>query len=117
MLAILAAIKENTAAVRELSLRKETPVGAHGSSPGRADLLLPVLAASVEDKAFSTREVMERAALLDVALRDALAAAGLSNPRQLGKWLRTLEGRQLVGVRLERIGTDHDGIVWRVWRV
>jgi hypothetical protein len=112
LLSILAAIKENTAAVRELSLRKEPPdVGKFHEA------LLPVLAAAVEAKAFSAREVMERAALLDVALRAALAAAGLDNPRQLGKWLRTVEGRQLAGVRLERIGTDHDGIVWRVWRV
>jgi len=90
----------------------------HKAALSRDDrALLPVLAATVEDLAFSTREVMERAALFDVELRAALAAAGLINARKLGKWLRTIEGRTIAGLRLERIGVDRDGIIWRVLRV
>ena len=81
-----------------------------------ADLVL-TLAASVENKAFSTREVIAHATRVEGDLSAALEVAGLSNPRQLGKWLRTIEGRTIAGVRLERIGIDRDGIIWRVWRV
>jgi hypothetical protein len=79
--------------------------------------LLPVLAAAVVDKAFSAREVMQHAALVDDSLRDALAAAGLSNARQLGRWLRSVENQTIAGVVLTRIGLDRDGVVWRVSRV
>jgi hypothetical protein len=98
-------------------LRADLNRGRAPSVDSLSDALLPVLAASVADKAFSAREVIQHAALVDGLLRAALAAAGLVNARKLGKWLRAIEGRALAGLRLERIGLDRDGIIWRVWRV
>jgi hypothetical protein len=87
-----------------------------GRSPARdasVEALLPVLAAAVADRAFTSREVVEHA-VVDGALRAALDKAGVVTGRQLGKWLRRAEGRAIAGVRLERIGTDRDGVIWRV---
>jgi hypothetical protein len=79
--------------------------------------ILPALAVAVADRAFSAREVMQHAALADGELRAALDGAGLSNGRKLGKFLKGVEGQTIAGIRLERIGIDRDGVIWRVWRV
>ena len=72
------------------------------------------LGAAVADRAFSAREVNQHAALVDGALRAALAAAGLVNARRIGKFFRTIEGQTIGGLRLDRIGSDSEGVVWRV---
>ena len=53
-------------------------------------------------------------ARVDAALHAALGVAGLGNARKLGKFFRTIEGETHAGVRLERIGVDRDGVIWRV---
>ena len=78
------------------------------------EALLPVLARAVKDNAFSAREVMQHAALVDGDLRAALHAADLRSARQLGKWFRTIEGQTLTGLRLDRLGADNQGVIWRV---
>jgi hypothetical protein len=82
--------------------------------PEIPDALLPILAQAVFDKAFTATEVIRHASTVDAPLRAALDGAGLSNARQLGKWFRAIEGRVIVGARLTRIGTERDGVVWRV---
>ena len=72
------------------------------------------LGAAVADRAFSAREVNQHAALVDGALRAALAGAGLVNARRIGKFFRTIEGQTIAGLRLDRIGSDSEGVVWRV---
>jgi hypothetical protein len=79
------------------------------------DALMLALATAVADRAFSAREVWQHALLVDRELRAALGT--VSNARGLGKLFRQLEGRQLAGVRLARIGVDRDGVIWRVSRV
>ena len=65
--------------------------------------LVPVLAATVQHRAFSAREVAAHAAV-DLALRSALEEAGFVdeegriNARQLGKWLRRVDGLEISGV-------------------
>lgn len=83
---------------------------------GDAPPLLLAVAAAVAETAFSAGEVLQHARVVP-SLRQALAAAGIRNPRQLGKWFRTLEGRDVGGVRLDRVGADRDGVVWRFVRV
>jgi hypothetical protein len=49
----------------------------------------------------------------DLALAEALATCDIENPKQLGKLLRRLEGRDMSGVRLCRVGENREGIVWQ----
>lgn len=78
--------------------------------------LLPVIAAAVADRAFSAVELVQHAEMVDDGLRTALDAAHLTTARQVGKTLRALEGRTIRGLRLARIGTDRDGVVWRMFQ-
>jgi hypothetical protein len=113
-----ALLRELVAGQREIIALLSNVPPAHILPPASRDnRVFLALTASVDDKAFSARELRERADLLDGELRAALAAAGLVNGRKIGKYLRSVEGQTIAGLRLERIGTDHDGIVWRVWRV
>jgi hypothetical protein len=50
---------------------------------------------------------------VDHRLAAQLAAAGISNARQLGHYLRRAERRPLGPVRIERIGDERDGAIWR----
>jgi hypothetical protein len=76
--------------------------------------LLATIAATVEDRAFNSLEVIRHAEITP-RLAAALEAAQITNARALGKWFRAIEGRAIDGHRLERIGIEHDGaIVWRV---
>lgn len=64
---------------------------------------------------FTAREIVEHSALAAQAeLHSALAAAGVSAPRALGKLLRRAAGAgDLGGFRLERLGADRWGALWR----
>ena len=66
--------------------------------------------------AFNAIEVWNHARLLSPGLRCALEAAGMTSPRRLGKLLQQLQGRDVGGLRLERLGEDYLGAVW-VFRV
>jgi hypothetical protein len=98
--------------IRQLLERDRRPVAR-----ATIDTVLPLLSAVVGERAFSAKEVMAHAGLVDEDLRTALDAAGLSTARRLGKWLRSIEHQTIAGARLERIGLDRDGVVWRVWRI
>jgi hypothetical protein len=50
-------------------------------------------------------------------LRAALDAIGATDARRLGKWLEKWEGRVVDGLRIDAIGSDRQGILWRVCRV
>ena len=62
--------------------------------------------------AFNAHEAWAHAQFLCPELRQALAAAGLTSARRLGKWFERMQGRDLGGVRLVRIGDDYHGAVW-----
>jgi hypothetical protein len=65
---------------------------------------------------FSTKELMKHSEYDDV-LGAALAAADVSNARQIGWLLKRCEGAVIEGrLKLGRDGEDKDGVVW-VFRV
>ncbi|MBA3885696.1 MAG: hypothetical protein H0X67_08175 [Acidobacteria bacterium] len=84
-------------------------------SPGprdRADVaLVGALAVSTRGLSYTTAAVWRHRAV-DAALADALRAADIDSPRQLGRLLRRSEGRTVDGVRIARVGTDREGIIW-----
>jgi hypothetical protein len=84
--------------------------------PTRADLgkHLRAIAALVGDNLFSVSELLEHAAIPEgEALRAAIMAlVGELNGRKLGKLLRDIEGREIAGLRVERVGEDRLGAAW-----
>jgi hypothetical protein len=74
--------------------------------------LLPVLTTAVAGYAFTTAEVF-RHAKTDETLSTALDAAEIANAQSLGKYLRSIKGRTIGGVRIEQIGDEAEGLVWR----
>jgi hypothetical protein len=89
----------------------------HSVRDRAGELLLPAVAEAVSDRAFSAAEVIRHAEVVGCSLRAALEAAGASNGRKLGKLFRELEGCEIDGLQLVRIGAERDGLVWRVLRV
>jgi hypothetical protein len=77
-----------------------------------ADKRLPLaIAESIGARRFTGRELLAHAAV-DERLRVALENCDISAARELGHVLRRLAGETLHGVRIVRMGTDRDGIVW-----
>ncbi len=85
-------------------------------SPGPRDhadvVLVGVLTTSTRGLSFTTAAVWRHRAV-DVALAAALAHADVDSPRQLGRLLRRVEGQDVDGVRLARVGVNREGIIWR----
>jgi len=73
--------------------------------------LLAVIAARVEGRVFSAKELLAHAQL-HADLRDALGA--ITTTRQIGTRLRRLSGRRCGAFRLQRVGRDDRGSVWSV---
>lgn len=72
--------------------------------------------ASIGPRLFTAGDLAAHAALAgSSALRSAILGVcrGLG-ARPLGRALRRLEGRPMAGLRVERIGIERDGVVWRV---
>ena len=84
--------------------------------PTGRETALVRLAAAVGDRAFSAREAIQHAELLDRELAAAFTVAGLTSARQLGVFFHYIEGQTIAGLRLERLGQDRDGAIWRVFR-
>jgi hypothetical protein len=107
-------IAELRARVARLETRREHALDAQRGVSRRAARaeLLPVLAVSVQDRAFTAVEVLEHAAV-DLRLELALAAAGIRNARSLGHLLARVERHPLGPVRVVRIGDERDGAIWR----
>lgn len=109
--ALRAAQAADRAELRERVARLEAAAPPRPSRAARA-ALLPVLAMSVQARAFTAVEVVAHAAV-DARLADALAAAGIRNARQLGHYLARAERRKLGPVDVVRIGSERDGAIWR----
>lgn len=71
---------------------------------------------AVQEMRFSAREVLEHADLASgVPLRAALRDAGIDSAKALGKLLRrAARAGDLGGYRIERVGADRLGALWRV---
>jgi hypothetical protein len=81
--------------------------------PSRADLL-SAIAAVVETRAFTAKEVIDHAEF-DASLAAALDLADLCDGRRLGRYLRYLEAHPRGALCVIRLDEDHDGIIWRIW--
>ena len=82
--------------------------------------LLRAIAATTQGLKFTVSELLEHAEVVadraaDQRLHDAIiTACGTVNGRRLGKLLGRLEGRELEGLRIVRVGMGREGIAWRV---
>jgi hypothetical protein len=78
-------------------------------------LLLALAALPPVGGCFTAAGVWRRS-IVDQALAAALLAADVVSARQLGKLLKRLTGYSADGVRLDRVGSNREGAVLRVWR-
>lgn len=111
-LAVLCEIRDELRRLREAIVGGQRGRLAPADRAALADLL-PIVAAAVADRAFTVRELRDHAALpSQLVLRDAIEANG--GPNKLGRLLKRGDGFDVAGWRVERIGNDRDGLVWRV---
>jgi hypothetical protein len=75
--------------------------------------LLVAIAEAIGDRPFTSAQLMAHAEA-DPALREALLAADITTPRELGTLCRRLEGAPLAGWCLERVAAHREGVVWCV---
>lgn len=75
--------------------------------------LLVAVAEAIGDRPFTSAALMAHGDA-DPALREALTAADVTTPRELGMLCRRLEGVLLAGLCLERVDAHRHGIVWCV---
>ena len=112
ILAELRGLRADMMAANELSSQRLT-------QPGEADLLRAI-AATTEGLKFTVSELLLHAEVVadraaDQRLHDAIVAAvGAINGRRLGKLLRRVEGSNIDGLCVIRVGADRDGVSWRV---
>ena len=74
------------------------------------------LSVAFKEEAFTATDVTARADT-DAALRGMQAMAHITTTRQLGCWLRHVQGQDLGGLSVLWLGAGRDGAVWRVLRV
>ena len=89
-------------------------------APGPRDhtdaALVGIIAAVAGGLPFTSAALWRRRAV-DPTLAAAVLGADLDSARQLGKFLRRLEGRDVDGVRITCVGMDREGKIWRAARV
>ncbi|MGE0875665.1 MAG: hypothetical protein AB7O31_13460 [Burkholderiales bacterium] len=106
ILAEIRALRADVRAMAERGRRRHRPAD-HGEH-------LRAIAAVVGSRLFSVNELLRHATLTDDGeLRGALVGiAGALNGRRIGKVLREVEGQNIDGLRIERVGEDRQGITW-----
>jgi len=111
-LALLRQILERLVAIEaRLAVRKPEISAADAE-------LVRRIAEAVGARTFSGWEVVDHARLPGAAdLRAAVVAAiGSENSQRLGKRLQRVEGQDVGGLRVVRVGVDRDGVLWRIAR-
>ena len=76
--------------------------------------LVAAIRAAIGDRVFSSAELIEHC---DVAPELAVAiteTVGGFNTRKVGRVLRRVEGMDLDGLRVARIGSDSNGVTWQI---
>ena len=88
----------------------------HQPARKRAQQFLAAIAGHAGTRAFSASELVRHAALRDSdELRNAIVArCGALVARKVGRALRGIEGQQLGGLMVCRVGADRDGLLWLV---
>jgi hypothetical protein len=111
-----ALIEQLRADVADLRLRVARLEAARARRDARRDarLLAAIGDAMPREHVFDCAQLLKHAQDACPTLRRALLRAGLHTPQQLGKRLQRLQGRDLGGLRLERLGADKAGAIWTV---
>jgi hypothetical protein len=75
--------------------------------------------AAVQHRVFTSAELAAHAEMPEAAeLREAIVAAvGSLKPRHIGMALRALDGRDVEGLVVRRVGEDRDGANWMIERL
>lgn len=79
-----------------------------------ARLLAAIGAALPREHDFDCGQLLKLAREACPALHRALRRAGLHTPQQVGKRLQQLQGRDLGGLRVERLDANNVGAIWVV---
>jgi hypothetical protein len=109
-------VLERLAAIEAAILRLADLIERGNLRPARPDHsgLLAAIFEAVEGRAFTVSELLVHARI-DLGLRAAIVAAvGSLNGRALGRALRRIEGIEICGVVIERVGADSSGVIWSV---
>lgn len=77
--------------------------------------LLAAIAAHAGERVFSAAEVARHAGVVTSDLEDAIiGSCGAVNARRIGKYLARIEGLNLGGRAVRRVGSDASGAIWRL---
>jgi hypothetical protein len=99
--------------VTELQRRVEVLEAGRGLRDAEDAALVLAFVASTRGLDFSAAALWRHASV-DPVLADAMEAADIDNPRQIGKFLRRVSGHTVAGWRIEQVGTNRVGIRWRL---
>jgi hypothetical protein len=88
--------------------------GDLGGDDAQTANLLSAIGEAVGDRLFTSCELLEHAKVIAGPLCAVLDALNVATPRRLGKCLSRIEGRECAGLAVQRVGTDADGIIWKV---
>lgn len=109
-----ALLRELVYEVRGLRADLARQAGAPIPATSLADLV-EAIASTAGDCVFTAVELEEFAeAAPPEKLQIALHAAGGTNPRRIGKLLRRLQKQEFPNWRVVEMGSDRDGILWKV---
>ena len=111
-LALAASVADLTLEVR--GWRADQARRQAASTRDGPDALLVLLLKQVyRDRTFQVYEVMARSAELP-ELREALERAGAETGKKLGNLCDRVEGRDMGGAHIIRLGANSKGVIWRV---
>ena len=80
----------------------------HALEPGS---LLAAIAECAPDTDFTTRELVRHARFAE-PMKELLNGMP---PKKIGRFFKRIEGQDFNGLRVERIGSDSAGVIWRVY--
>ncbi len=107
------AVQQLRAEMHALTARVAGLEARGGARDAAETLVLPAIASAIGARRFTSVDLLAHARV-DPALADAIEAADVTNPREMGKLLARLETQPIAGLRLERVGGARVGVVWRV---
>jgi hypothetical protein len=99
---LLAEMRALRADVQALTRRRETV---------NAGRLIAAIGRCAEEHDFNTGELFNHSRF-DGPVKDMIAGM---TPKQVGRVLRSVVGKEFDGFTLERLHADANGVIWRVW--
>jgi hypothetical protein len=107
---LLTALLDEMRAVRRLLEEARRP------EPGEARYaeLVRAIAATARERVFSSAELIQHAEVATELRAAIVSAIGSLNARKLGRALRRVEGTDIAGLVVARVGADSGGVSWRI---